>query len=206
MERENPVVESTVNEGVKRRTLAKGAIWSIPVVAVASAAPAFAASPQPTLSAAGRGTWNLTWYTERVDNYQSFKLFSTIPGNTSPGQGFCVLNSTTSSAISNASVTYYLPYYDLRFSAQNGPGFNGWSQLSRDSSKNNKYYRSVTYYAYTSVYSGGITAKNGTTCFPSFGFESNDGLNTSGYFFVDHSVLVNGSTLDANYGPVQMFG
>lgn len=194
------------NESIDRRHLAKGAIWSVPVVAVVSAAPATAASPSPQLQASGRGTWNLTWYTERVDNFQSFKLFSTTPGSTTPGQGFCVLNSTTSTQISNASVTYYLPYYDLTFSAQNGPGFNGWSRLSRDYGKGNKSYRNITYYAYTSVYSGGITARNGTTCFPAFGFESNDGLDSSGYFFVDHSVLVNGNTLTANYGPVQMFG
>lgn len=192
--------------GIDRRQLAKGAAWSIPVVAVVTAAPAMAASPMPQLNTSGRATWNLTWYTERVDNYQSFKLFSTTPGSNVPGQGFCVVNTNSSTQISNAAVTYYLPYYDLTFSAQNGPGFNGWSRLSRDSSKSNKYFNGVTYYAYTTVYTGGVTAQNGTTCLPSFGFESNDNLRTSGYFFVDHSVLVNGSTLRANYGPVTMVG
>ncbi len=192
--------------GIDRRQLAKGAAWSIPVVAVVTAAPAMAASPMPQLNTSGRATWNLTWYTERVDNYQSFKLFSTAPGSNVPGQGFCVLNTKSSTQISNAAVTYYLPYYDLTFSAQNGPGFNGWSRLSRDSSKSNKYFNGVTYYAYTTVYTGGVTAQNGTTCLPSFGFESNDNLRTSGYFFVDHSVLVNGSTLRADFGPVNMVG
>ena len=194
------------NEQINRRRLATGALWSVPVVAVASAAPATAASPSPELKAAGRGTWNLAWYTERVDNYRSFKLFSTTPGSSTPGPGFCVANTKTFMQISDASVTYYLPYYDLTFSAQNGPGFNGWSRLSRDSTKSSKFYQNITYYAYTSVYSGGITARNGTTCFPAFGFESNDGLITSGYFFVDHSVLVDGNTLLDPYGPVRMVG
>lgn len=34
---------------VSRRTIAKGALWSVPVIAVATAAPAFAASPLITL-------------------------------------------------------------------------------------------------------------------------------------------------------------
>ena len=193
--------------GIDRRQLAKGAAWSIPVVAVVTAAPAMAASPMPQLNTSGRATWNLTWYTERVDNYQSFKLFSTTPGTNVPGRGFCVLNTNSSTQISNAAVTYYLPYYSsLTFSAQNGPGFNGWSRLSRDSSKSNKYFNGVTYYAYTTVYTGGVTAQDGTTCLPSFGFESNDNLSSTGYFFVDHSVLVNGNTLRANFGPVTMVG
>ncbi|PPI44315.1 hypothetical protein [Rathayibacter toxicus] len=37
-------------DGVGRRTLVKGAAWSVPVIATAGATPAFAASPQPTLA------------------------------------------------------------------------------------------------------------------------------------------------------------
>ena len=193
------------NESINRRHLAKGAIWSVPVVAVVSAAPATAASPSPQLEVSGRGTWNLSWNSSRVDGYRSFKLFSTVPGGTAPGPGFCVTNSTTATQISNASVTYYLPDSSLNFSASDGPGFNGWSRLTRDISKGTKYFDGDTYYPYTSVYTGGITAKNGTTCFPVFGFESDDYVSSTGYFFADHSVLLNGKATSANFGPVEMF-
>ena len=164
-----------------RRHLAKGAIWSVPVVAIANAAPATAASPTPQLKVSGRGSWNLWWDSTFVDGYRSFKLYSTVPDGLAPAPGFCVENSKASTQIANASVTYYLPYYSsLTFSARNGPGFNSWSRLSRDSSKSNKYYNGVTYYAYTTVYTGGITAQNGTTCLPTFGFESNDNLSSTG--------------------------
>lgn len=48
--------------GVTRRRLAKGAAWSIPALAVASAAPANAASPPPcpNCAAPGPGTWTGT--------------------------------------------------------------------------------------------------------------------------------------------------
>ena len=43
------MTEDTTKLGVSRRTLAKGAAWSVPAVAVAGAAPAYAVSPTTTL-------------------------------------------------------------------------------------------------------------------------------------------------------------
>ncbi|PPI52134.1 hypothetical protein [Rathayibacter toxicus] len=56
-------IEVPSENGVERRTLVKGAAWSVPIIATAGATPAFAASPTPTLaftqssySGAGCGT------------------------------------------------------------------------------------------------------------------------------------------------------
>ncbi|PPH25070.1 hypothetical protein [Rathayibacter toxicus] len=43
-------IEVPGKNGVERRTLVKGAAWSVPIIATAGATPAFAASPQPTLA------------------------------------------------------------------------------------------------------------------------------------------------------------
>ncbi len=47
------MTEDTTKLGLSRRTLAKGAAWSVPAVAVAAAAPAMAASALVTVSEAG---------------------------------------------------------------------------------------------------------------------------------------------------------
>lgn len=39
-------IDASAPKGVSRRTVVKGAAWAVPVIAVASAAPAFAASPE----------------------------------------------------------------------------------------------------------------------------------------------------------------
>ncbi|PPH62543.1 hypothetical protein [Rathayibacter toxicus] len=43
-------IEVPSENGVERRTLVKGAAWSVPIIATAGATPAFAASPTPTLA------------------------------------------------------------------------------------------------------------------------------------------------------------
>ena len=197
--------EPVNDSDIDRRRLAKGVAWSVPVIVAASVAPAVAASPMPTLSVSGRRTYNRAWYTENLDYRENYKLFSTPPLSSRPGQGFCIQNSKSSTDIQNARVTYHLPYYDLRFVSA-GPGANGWSVLSRDYSVGNKSYNGITYYAYTTEYRGGLTPQDGTTCLPSYGFESNGPLDSTGYFFVDHTVQVNGQTLRVDAGRVAMIG
>lgn len=196
--------EPVIDSDIDRRRLAKGVAWSLPVIVAASAAPAVAASPTPTLSVYGRATYNLSWYPEYVDGSRTFKLFTTTQGSSRPGPSFCIQDTRASSDIANAKITYHLPYYDLRFSSA-GPGSNGWSVLSRDYSVGNRYYNGATYYAYTTEYRGTITPRDGATCLPSYGFESNGPLNPyKYYFFVDHSVEVNGQTPHVSAGPVEM--
>lgn len=193
------------SRSIDRRTLAKGAAWSVPAVVVAATAPASAASgPAPQLQVAGRVTWNRSWYYENIDNYRSFKIFSTRPNSTLPGPGYCVTNTTTSTTITAYTVTFYLPYSSsLTFYA--GPdGADGWSTLRRDASKPSKYSNGVSYYPYTTSYTGSVRAVNGTTCLPGFEFQGPNGVSSTNYFFVDNSAVVDGKLLSANYGPVAM--
>lgn len=195
-----------IDSTISRRTLAKGAAWTIPAVTVAAASPAAAVSGQPpALKVAGRVTWNEEWYTEDIDNYQNFKVFSTGGGgSTVPGSGYCVSNTTTSTVITNFTATFYLPYESgLTFVAGPG-GQGGWSTLRRDTSKTSKRYNGVTYYAYTTTYTGTIKAAGGQTCLPGFQFESPDNVDSTGYFFVDNSAVVDKNLLTANYGPISM--
>lgn len=195
------------NAQVDRRRLAKGVAWSVPVIVAASVAPAAAASPALSFKGSGRVTYNRSWRTEYIDNSTDFKLFSTPSGSSQPGQGICLYNTKSSMKITNAKVTYYLPYSTtLRFGAPSaGPGANGWSLLTRDTTLPSKLYNGVPYYAYTTTYTGAVTAQNGTTCLPAYGFESNSGVSYTGLFHVAQSVQVDGRTLTDNHDAVKMF-
>ncbi|MDO4919091.1 hypothetical protein [Kocuria sp.] len=188
---------------INRRTLAKGAVWSVPVVAMASAAPAVAASAAPELRPSGRFSYNQGWGSTQTDNSTAYKVFSTASGGTTPASGFCILNTNTSMSISNAAVTYYFPLSNLTFSTEGGPGANGWSLMTRDTTKSTKSYNGVTYYPYTSRYTAAVTARTSTTCFPVYGFQSSSTSTRASYIYVDHSVVVDGQTLTANFGPLQ---
>ena len=64
---------TNTSRGVSRRTLVKGTAWAVPAVAVASAAPAYAASPKP----AGLSS---TWYSCNNGTFKFF--FNPAPGIT----------------------------------------------------------------------------------------------------------------------------
>ena len=180
-------------------------VWSLPVIAASAAAPALAASPVPTLSVAGRGSWNLDFYTGVYDNRRSIKFYSIIPGTATPGQGFCVDNTRTTTRLTDASVTYYVTAdVSLYFNPRLSTGTSGWSNLSADTSKSPKYYNGDYYYPFTTRYTGSISAKNGSTCFPAYAFESQTGVATRGLFYVEHTVTADGNVLTANYDRVPM--
>lgn len=189
---------------VDRRTLTKGVLWSVPVVVVASPAPAIAASPTPELTVSGRGSWNRTWDDTQTDGYRTFKFYTVPDGSSAPGPGICIKNSTSSMEISRAMVTYYVPYTENIIFYTGQPGRNGWSSLTADYARGTEYYLGTTYFPFTTVYTGSITAQDGQTCFPGFGFESQQGVNSSGYFFANHTVVVDGRTLAARFGPIVM--
>jgi hypothetical protein len=65
--------EITTNEGISRRTIVKGAAWSIPVMAVAVAAPAAVAT--------GGANWDVTIAGSCVNEYQDTALNALVPAN-----------------------------------------------------------------------------------------------------------------------------
>jgi hypothetical protein len=64
--------EITTNEGISRRTIVKGAAWSIPVMAAAVAAPAAVATGGPN--------WDVTVTGSCLNDYQDSALAALIPG------------------------------------------------------------------------------------------------------------------------------
>jgi hypothetical protein len=64
--------EITTNEGISRRTIVKGAAWSIPVMAAAVAAPAAVATGGPT--------WDVTVAGSCLNDYKDTALAALIPG------------------------------------------------------------------------------------------------------------------------------
>lgn len=192
------------DEVLTRRSVARGLAWTAPVVAVAAAAPAMAASPTPELVVAGRVTWNRSWVSEAIDNTQGYKVFSTRSGSTYPGAGYGVVNTTPSSTLSNFTVTFYLADYGVSFGRHPSYGDAAWTTLSRDYSKATKSYRGYTFYPYTTTYTGSISARQGTTSAPPFAFTSYGGRQYTPGYFVDNSVVVGGRTIVGNYGPIPL--
>lgn len=194
---------------ISRRSLGKGAAWSVPAIIAAGAVPAMAASPgdvQPEVEVNGRVSWNVDWNSNYVDGNQNFKVYSIIPNTVSPGQGYGVMNTKSSTVIGPMSITFYLPsqYYTMTFHAGVN-GTNGWSTLALDYTKSQKIINGVYYYPFTTRYNRNLPAKNGTTMWPAFSFESGSfiGLNADSYY-VDHHTTVDGRAVDLNYGPVSL--
>ena len=130
-----------------RRTLAKGAAWTAPAVAVAGAAPAYAASvpPEPGLqgwvlvtktncSGSGDTTGTLTWdsapnrtkdpdpYTNRQWGLWVWSACSTPP---------CPPGAASDWTISGVTITVYLPSNLTISNARDLSGNNGWSVPTR---------------------------------------------------------------------------
>ena len=110
--------------GPSRRTLVKGAAWSVPVVAVGSAAPAMASSPDPGLNgwvliSRFYSGWPRSRCHIRYDGYN---------GGASHGGGvrlgFWVWDATAAEITEPPSLTIHLPYeVTWSFAA----GSSGWS-------------------------------------------------------------------------------
>lgn len=186
---------------LSRRGLAKGAAWSIPAITVASSAPALAASPLPPQM----HNYFYVSYNEdqdgNIDDSTDFKFYSIVPGSTDPGPGFYVDNTTTSTTITNASVTVYLPQSGLTWTNEGG---SGWTTPTADATKATKSYNGQIYYPYTIRYTGTIAAQNGTTYLPAYSFESNDSVHNTQYFYGDWSASVNGKVQTTSKGPATM--
>ncbi|WP_326503278.1 hypothetical protein [Rothia nasimurium] len=192
-----------------RRTLIKGAAWAAPAVLATSTIPSYAASTQPPrLNPGAFISYNAHWESagSRIDNTRTYKIYTYSGGRsvaTPGGSSMCLLDTRQGQTVTNYTATFYLALSNLVFSA--GPyGSNGWTPLTRDTSKANRTIGGITYYAYTTVYSGPVTATAGSTCLPSFSFISGTGMRTSDRFYVDNSVQVDGQLIEGSYGPISI--
>lgn len=135
---------------ISRRTLAAGAAWAVPAVAVATAAPAFAASkpPQPGLNG---------WVTVNKDRCytRTFDGTSNSVGPDGVPHGLFVwddANDPETIEIENPTLVIYLRYSDYRF-VQDG-GSASWPAPQRCAGRDDTS-TGVTMYAYCSTYTGG---------------------------------------------------
>lgn len=139
----------TNTSGLSRRTLAKGAAWATPVITLAATAPATAASPQPGL----QGWVNLA--TQCTGSWSRTQSLTIDGRGTYPDRGLWVFNTTPSTNITNASITFYFASSSLIWSA--AAGNSGWSTPVVDSSAPNQQ----GYTAYTTNYSGAWNSRPG---------------------------------------------
>lgn len=205
-----------------RRTLAKASAWAVPAIVTTVAAPAYAASLGTEFQVNGYVSFNRNWQASGYDYSNKLKIYSTTSTGLAPTVGYLVKNTTTSTTITDASVTFWLAHPNLRFSPNWSYHNPGWTTLTRDSSQEPKSYRrpgfynAVTYYAYTTLLTSSVQAQQGTTPLPIFAFQSLTTVDTKGttplgdfsyndptnYFFVENRVVVNGTPIVKGGGPV----
>lgn len=144
---------------VNRRTVAAGLAWSIPAVAAISAAPAFAASPNPRLTAGGTAAWpgassNFYWSQYRCASGAPVLVDGRGIQGTSRYEwdGVWFPDALPHYTICNVRLTFWVALSNAAFTALSG--VSGWSVPQRTTT--DAVSRSgVLYYEYVSVYRNG---------------------------------------------------
>lgn len=178
-----------------RRAVARGAAWTVPVVALAASAPAMAVSNDPCAEPQGC-----------PKPYTNLTIGKISGGGCGPTQyrvrfsgtiGFT--DSKVGSQLSDAKLYFFLPDADLTFtSATTG---SGWTLLTRDPSTAPISDGGVDYYPYVTSYSPAITPADGTFELPrSDTFSTNCTKLSHDDCFTRRSTQVNGATITAT-GP-----
>ena len=114
------------NTVMRRRTVVKGAAWSAPVIAVGTAAPAHAASLPPGLQGWVTVGKNCNWQSDDVLTINGTGGNGVEPPN-SGTRGLWIYNTTSSTTVANARITFYYPdsLGSLTWTAE--PSNSGWS-------------------------------------------------------------------------------
>lgn len=190
---------SVTTSPVSRRSLAKGAAWSIPAVAVAASAPAVAASVQrqaPYADISVQTSWNRDWSSNTADGSQAFKIFTSQPTDskdpsTALGAGACVSNTIAGDTIENVTLIFDLPDANLTFT-RSSFGSPDWTIPIVDTSTSGYDIDGVHYTPYSTTYAATITATTGSTCLPAMAFESNSGVTSTGFYGSGFHLVING--------------
>lgn len=190
------------HDGLSRRTVVRGAAWSVPVVAFAGAAPAFAASLPPGLqgwvTVAKRCRWT-SQSTLEIDGRGSY-----------PDRGLWIYNTRETTTIADAKITYYFPNSLGTLTWQAAAGNSRWSVPAVD----NSAPVIAGHTAYTSTYTGGwqfvdspgdgvdYTYATGQPHFSAnLSYSSCQRTITA---YARRSVIVNGETIDFTRGPINL--
>lgn len=206
-----------------RRTLVKGAAWATPAVAMAFAAPAFAASPSPKYRLRASHYYQRSCYQNNI----GMRMTNQVQVGTSP-LGFTVVNDpmddgTTSPAttitIQSLTFTIGIPevyinpnYFSSPFVFQRGTGAN-W----RLQSATRQYMNGQQYRVYTFTFTGpntntSVTNGNSPKPWPSSAFDAylryssnmcNHPLYEIWSGYTATMTAANGGTINANTLPPQ---
>lgn len=177
-----------------RRTVARGAAWTVPAVALAATAPSAVASTDPCATPQGCPS-----------PFADVIVGRTSGGGCAPGQytvrfsgriGFD--DAKTGSQLSDAVLYLYLPDSSLTFA---GSAADGWTVLTRDAGQSSIVDGGTTYYAYSSSYTQPITPTDGTFALPGGGpFTTGCVELAPEYLFTGRSTVVNGAVVTTT-GP-----
>ena len=189
--------------GVSRRTLAKGAAWTVPAAAVVAAAPAYAASIPP------RGLNG--WVTLRRQCQSGDDFFIDGRGNFTDGgdndRGIWTFIPDPNAEPTSGEIIFYFNRSDLTFS--NGSG-SGWSDLTRYPAGDSTRPASG-YFAYRTTYTGDWTyfpaheawvADSDPYWTSNLNTESGDCRTVRAY--ARRSITVSGETITFTRGPVSV--
>ncbi len=192
---------SNVGGAVNRRTLVKGAAWSVPVITVAGAAPALASSPIPprglngwvTLHRDCGGRGNDFW----IDGRGSFT------GGGTNDRGIWTFVDDPEADITHAQIIFWFSRDGWSFTNQSGPG---WSNLTRMNPQPANR-PAPGYYAYVTTYQGSWTyfeAHEAWVADSDPYWTENNMPGTCGQVcaYADRTITVNGETVAFRRGPV----
>ncbi|MDO4253675.1 MAG: hypothetical protein Q4C81_00775 [Kocuria sp.] len=160
-----------------RRKVISAAAWSAPAIAVAAAAPAYAASPSQ--NAQITFTIRQLVSNQRPNtSIQQAVFYTTTYGSTyrsdtqSPATKIEWTGTTTSTTISNARIVVYYAVNNLTFTNSNNHS-SCWTTLTRDTSiPNGRHDNGTVLYAYSARYTCPIRAQNGTTQIADFEWDT----------------------------------
>lgn len=161
-----------------RRKVISAAAWSAPAIAVAAAAPAYAASPSQNaqISFAIR---QLVSNQRPSTSVQQAVFYTTTYGSTyrsdtqSPTTKIEWTGTTTSTTISNVRFVMYYAVNNLTFTNSNNHS-SCWTTLTRDTSiPDARHNNGTLLYAYSARYTCPITAANGATQIADFEWDTN---------------------------------
>lgn len=190
--------EPTRSDALKRRTIVKGMAWTVPVVTMATATPAFAASPIPPN---GLNGWvNL----EKSCTYDHFTINGqgNFTGGGDNDRGIWVWVNDPTATISGAKITFFFAQSNLTWTNSS----TGWSGLTRTPADDDPSLPG--FYAYTTTYTlntwtwnaqHGAWVANGQPFFR----RSLSGCPTV-TAYARRTVTVNGETVSFRRGPVQV--
>lgn len=173
---------------VPRRTVVSAAAWALPPIAVATAAPARAASPSQNASITFEPRQLVS--VRRPSTTRAEAIFYTTTygasyrsSTESSLTSYAWTGTTTATTISDVRLVMYFAVNNLTF--QNGPNHSScWTRLVRDASVQNATHSSgATLYAYTSRYTCPITAQDTRTQLAAFEWDTRTvaAMNSSTY-------------------------